>query len=64
VAVLDRTRTQERKFRRLAAPVLIGILGDQGVAAPAEETSTTPEEPAPAEATSSEETGDEPPIAP
>ena len=28
VAVLDRTRTQERKFKRVAAPVLVGILGD------------------------------------
>ena len=30
VAVLDRTRTQERKFKRMPAPVLVGILGDQG----------------------------------
>ena len=28
VAVLDRTRTQQRKFKRMAAPVLVGILGD------------------------------------
>ena len=30
VAVLDRTRTQQRKFKRMAAPVLVGILGDSG----------------------------------
>jgi proteasome alpha subunit len=56
VAVLDRTRTQERKFRRLAAPVLVGILGDQGESAPPEEVAAPADDAAPE--------GDEPPIAP
>jgi proteasome alpha subunit len=59
VAVLDRTRTQARKFKRIAAPVLVGILGDQ--ATPATSEAEEPE-------ASTEEPGtppdDEPPIAP
>ena len=31
VAVLDRSRTQERKFRRLSGPALLEILGDDSV---------------------------------
>ena len=60
VAVLDRTRSQERKFKRIAAPVLVGILGDQGEPAAAEETSSDPETPPAAPAAND----DEPPIAP
>src|SRR3954470_3406958 len=56
VAVLDRTRTQDRKFKRLPAPVLVGILGDQGESAPAEEIAAPTDQAAPE--------GDEPPIAP
>jgi proteasome alpha subunit len=61
VAVLDRTRTQERKFRRLTAPVLVEILGDQGESAPPEELAGAPEEPTSDEATPE---SNEPPIAP
>jgi proteasome alpha subunit len=59
VAVLDRTRTQERKFKRLAASVLVGILGDQGRATAEAAPSETPGPPA-----ASADNGDEPPIAP
>src|SRR4051794_18920039 len=59
VAVLDRTRTQDRKFKRLAASVLVGILGNQEDAAP-EEPSTPPEQPG----TPAAGNDDEPPIAP
>ena len=61
VAVLDRTRTQQRKFKRMAAPVLVGILGDNGAAAveqPVTEPATEAPEAAP------EGSGDEPPVAP
>ncbi len=64
VAVLDRTRTQQRKFKRMAAPVLVGILGD-AAAAPVEQPAQPVEEPAteapPAQPDGS---GDEPPVAP
>jgi proteasome alpha subunit len=60
VAVLDRTRSQERKFKRIAAPVLVGILGDKGESAEAEETSSDPVTPPAAPAGND----DEPPIAP
>src|SRR3954447_8478804 len=60
VAVLDRTRTQERKFKRVAGQVLVGILGDQGESAPAEDA------PAATEAASPPATpdDDEPPTPP
>ena len=53
VAVLDRTRTQPRKFRRIRAARLSELLGDRGPAesaAPAEpaEPETAPDEPGPA----------------
>jgi len=64
VAVLDRSRTQERKFKRIAPSVLVGILGDQGESAEAEETSTDPEQPAASPAPAPAENDDEPPIAP
>ena len=59
--MLDRTRTQQRKFKRMAAPVLVGILGDNGAAAveqPVTEPATEAPEAAP------EGPGDEPPVAP
>ena len=65
VAVLDRSRTQERKFRRLSGPALLEILGEE---------STEPETPAAGEpaATGEPTTGgpetapapEEPPTAP
>ena len=56
VAVLDRTRTQPRKFRRIRAARLSELLGDRGPAESAEpsepsepaEPETAPEEPGPA----------------
>jgi proteasome alpha subunit len=63
VAVLDRTRTQPRKFRRLRPATLAAMLADRGpvdVSAGAEQTS-------PLEALSTGDAGDggdEPPIAP
>ena len=39
VAVLDRTRTQQRKFKRLSAPHLLSIVGDGG---PSDATSPEP----------------------
>ena len=64
VAVLDRTRTQERKFKRLAAPVLVGILGD-ATATPEPATAATDEVgTGPAEETADPAPDDEPPVAP
>jgi proteasome alpha subunit len=67
VAVLDRTRPQQRKFKRLAADRLAAILGERGGEAPAKHgagDSTSPSasygKPAPQEATPAEE----PPVAP
>ena len=62
VAVLDRTRTQERKFRRVAGPVLVELLGNEASAA-TEPEPTAPQAEGPA-ADAPEATGDEPPIAP
>lgn len=53
VAVLDRTRTQPRKFARILPRRLSGLLGDRGPATPAAE---------PAEPSSSD--ADDPPVAP
>jgi proteasome alpha subunit len=71
VAALDRTRTQPRKFRRLAPARVTGLLADRGPSEPA------PDEPAPAAPADEESSGDgagsgngngsgsdEPPIAP
>ncbi len=63
VAVLDRTRTQPRKFRRIVGPALDRLLGGRAPAAPAAPgESTSPESPAPSSGTSSG--SDEPPVAP
>ena len=43
VAVLDRTRIQKRKFRRVAEEALAGILGSSGGSRHAPGTSTSPE---------------------
>jgi proteasome alpha subunit len=60
VAVLDRTRSQQRKFRRLPAERLLTILGNgggsDGTAAPQPGVSTDP--------SGAGEAADEPPIAP
>ena len=63
VAVLDRTRTQPRKFRRILPARLAEVLGDRGPAeaAPQVHASETPASPAPA---SEPDGGDEPPVAP
>ena len=60
--MLDRTRTQERKFRRLAAPVLVDILGD--ATATPEPAAADEAEPGPAEETTDPAPDDEPPVAP
>ncbi len=54
VAVLDRTRTQPRKFRRLAPARLAGLLADRGPSEPAPEA-PAPEAPCRSEAPASEE---------
>ena len=67
VAVLDRTRFQERKFRRLGGPALEAILGDAAALPDAtsepggsrrRRSRTCPREPPVGE------DGDEPPVAP
>jgi proteasome alpha subunit len=66
VAVLDRTRTQQRKFKRLRPAQLRSILGSRDEAAPeASDGATLPggEEPA-SGAPSDAPSGEEPPIAP
>jgi proteasome alpha subunit len=59
VAVLDRTRAQDRKFKRIPAQVLTGILGGPA---------TQPQEPAPAEQAEADQPApaseDDPPVAP
>jgi proteasome alpha subunit len=57
VAVLDRTRALDRKFRRIGAPELIRLLGDQPSTPP-------PDEPEDLDGRISADPGDEPPIAP
>jgi proteasome alpha subunit len=57
VAVLDRTRALDRKFRRIGAPELIRLLGDQPSTPP-------PDEPEDLDGRTSADPGDEPPIAP
>jgi proteasome alpha subunit len=62
VAVLDRTRDRERKFRRVRAAELIGLLGDTPSNPPPEEQAEQPGEagaPGPTDAG-----GAEPPVAP
>ncbi|MCW2759856.1 MAG: proteasome, and subunit [Marmoricola sp.] len=75
VAVLDRTRTQERKFKRLSGQVLTDLLGAPAPAAPdqadnepgpgpaAESTPESTPEPAPTEPAPAPPE-DEPPVAP
>jgi len=60
VAVLDRTRTQDRKFRRVAGSVLTDILGNTA-GTPSAATAEPESDPEPDDAPASE---DEPPIAP
>jgi proteasome alpha subunit len=63
VAVLDRTRTQPRKFRRLRPETLAAMLADRGPAdAPAEEPA--PGASSPEQAPPTAGPNDEPPIAP
>ncbi|MFC6285253.1 proteasome subunit alpha [Nocardioides sp. GCM10027113] len=69
VAVLDRTRTQPRKFRRLRPDALAALLADRGPEeaapeAPVSEPPAAPEEPTSGEPTSEGPPEDEPPIAP
>jgi proteasome alpha subunit len=64
VAVLDRTRTQQRKFRRLRSDALGRILGNGGASTPAPGTPTPPEPGlAPDQATPRRD-DPEPPVAP
>ena len=59
VAVLDRTRTQPRKFSRLSPARLEVLLGERGA------TTSAPADPEPEPAASDEPgTSDEPPVAP
>jgi proteasome alpha subunit len=64
VAVLDRTRTQPRKFRRIRAAVLADILGDRGPSASAptgdmaEEAETAPDVPVSPATTGADAPGD------
>ncbi|HSJ22961.1 MAG TPA: proteasome subunit alpha [Nocardioidaceae bacterium] len=68
VAVLDRTRPRQRKFKRLAADNLSAILGERGGEAPAKHGAGDSTSPSasygkpPADETSPE--GEEPPVAP
>ncbi len=70
VAVLDRTRTQQRKFRRLTAVQLRGILGNGGATEPAPGGGTAPDGPGPSTdpggtddpADPTDTTGDIPPL--
>ncbi|GAA3682892.1 proteasome subunit alpha [Nocardioides ginsengisoli] len=69
VAVLDRTRTQPRKFRRILPARLAEVLGDRGPAeaAPAvhaSETPASPTAPAPSPGPESRDGDPEPPVAP
>jgi len=61
VAVLDRTRTQARKFSRLSPSRLTTLLGERGSSARTEQTAP---EISPGEVPSSDATNGEPPIAP
>jgi proteasome alpha subunit len=66
VAVLDRSRSQQRKFKRLHAPELARILGARGGEEPAAHPageSTNPSQ-APDALSSGSADGDEPPVAP
>ncbi len=63
VAVLDRTRTQDRKFKRVHADTLTGILGTSAEPAPEPAPSSngdSPSDPPPSDVAP----GDEPPVAP
>jgi len=66
VAVLDRTRSQPRKFLRLRPARLEELLGDRSAAtpAPADEATVTAAEQAPSETGSETAPQDEPPVAP
>ncbi len=66
VAVLDRSRSQQRKFKRLSAEHLASILGDRGTAGKhAAGDSTSPSANASGDARGTEgPRGDEPPVAP
>ncbi len=66
VAVLDRSRSQQRKFKRLSAEHLASILGDRGTAGKhAAGDSTSPSANASRDARATEgPRGDEPPVAP
>jgi proteasome alpha subunit len=55
VAILDRTRVQPRKFRRLRAPQLVALLGDRG---PGEHATPTPEDAQSGAASTAPETDD------
>jgi proteasome alpha subunit len=58
VAVLDRTRSQPRKFRRLTADRLAALLGDRGQPAPDEPQSEDAETAAPPPASTGDDPGD------
>jgi proteasome alpha subunit len=66
VAVLDRTRTQPRKFSRIRPARLEELLGERGpaVAAPAEPAPTDQDAPDESPAGSGSSPDDEPPVAP
>ncbi|HYG92317.1 MAG TPA: proteasome subunit alpha [Nocardioides sp.] len=64
VAVLDRTRTQPRKFARIAGTRLEGLLGDRGPSEHAPETHSSETPSAELPAAPAEDGGDDPPVAP
>jgi proteasome alpha subunit len=67
VAVLDRTRTQERKFKRLSAQVLLDILGESPSTTgpePSETPASTPSPPPPLDDAPLSGEAEDPPVAP
>jgi proteasome alpha subunit len=64
VAVLDRTRTQARKFRRVSDAELVSLLGESPAAEPKPETAAEAAEHSQEMGQHRADPGDEPPVAP
>jgi len=64
VAVLDRTRTLDRKFKRLSGQALLGILGEPAPAESGDGPDAAPEAPEVPATDVVDAPGEEPPVAP